>query len=122
MEVRRYLTGEGAYVERHYLNGVMQVVDEAVLKGEGTEVLPNSPAQVVKQSKKNKKKKKKKSKKIVAKILVMLQRPTKYNKVPLFAAIFLLQAAPGCHIIHGSNPPKWVVGMDIFSRRFWLEQ
>ena len=41
----------------------MQVVDEAVLKGEGTEVLPKSPAHVVKQSKKNKKKKKKKSKK-----------------------------------------------------------
>ena len=92
----------------------MQVVDEAVLKGEGTEVLPKSPAQVVKQSKKNKKKKKKKSKKNRGKNFSDAPATDKIQQGPAVRGNFLLQAAPGCHIIHGSNPPKWVVGMDTF--------
>jgi len=27
---------------------------------------------------------------------------------------FLLEAAPGCHIIHDNKPPKWIVGIDPF--------
>ena len=27
---------------------------------------------------------------------------------------FLLEAAPGCHIIHDNKPPQWIVGIDSF--------
>ena len=122
MDVRRYLTGEGAYVERHYLNGLMQVVDEAVLKGEGTEVLPKSPAQVVKPSKKSKKKKKKKSKRIVAKIFSDAPAADKHTtRIPPFAATFCFRQPLGVISVHGSDPPE--VGCwngHIFPRRFWL--
>ena len=73
----------------------MQVVEEAVVKGEACEGLSKSPAHAVKQSKKNKKKKKKKSKKIVAKFSVVLQQPTKNEKVPSFAATFYFRQLLG---------------------------
>ena len=28
---------------------------------------------------------------------------------------FVLQAAPGCHIIHDNKPPNWIVGIDTFA-------
>ena len=91
----------------------MQVVEEAVVRSEASEGLSKSPAHAVKQSKKNKKKKKKKSKKNRGKIFGCAPTTDK-REGPIVRGNFLLQAAPGCHIIHGSNPPKWVVGMDTF--------
>ena len=92
----------------------MQVVEEAVVKGEVSEGLSKSPAHAVKQSKKNKKKKKKKSKKNRGKIFSCAPTTDKKREGPVVRGNFLLQAAPGCHIIHGINPPKWIVGMDTF--------
>ena len=55
---------------------------------------------------KKKKKKKKSSKK---------KKGNNNNQRHKVKGNFVLQAAPGCHIIHDNKPPNWIVGIDTFA-------
>ena len=90
------------------------MVEEVTFKSEASEGIATSTAQVVKPTKKSKKKKKKKSKKNSGKVFSHTPAANKQQQGVAVRGNFLLQAAPGCHIVHGSDPPEWIVGIGTF--------